>query len=167
MSYAHPTPPAPKKGLSTGAKVGLGCGIPFVLGSLLLGGCAVVGGAMFNEVDKAVKKDAQDDKRAAKEDVELLSCKIVDDNLIGRDLKAQVKITNNGKERANYQVEGELLDQKGNKVEELFTSVDDLAPGTSSTQNFGGMITSDQLDGVTKGQCKILDVTRDEWLASN
>jgi hypothetical protein len=153
--------------MSTGAKIAVfGCAIPAVLGLLTLGGCAVVGGAFINEVDKEIKKDEADDKRAATEDVELLSCKI-EDSVIGPDLKAKVKITNNGDKRANYSIDGEFLDQDGNQVDSLLAYVENLAPGASSTQNFHGFITSDQLDGVTKGSCKILDVSRSEWSAVN
>lgn len=167
MSYGHPTPP-PKQGMSTGSKIALfGCGGLFVVGALLFGGCAVIGGAVINEADKAVKKDAQEDKRAAEKDVKLLSCKIVDEEFTGRTLKAKVKITNNGKKRANYLIEGEFKDQKGNQVDSLNASVQNLAPGASTTKDFLGLITSEQLDGVTKGTCEILDVTRDEWSAAN
>lgn len=168
MTHQHTPPPAPKQGMSTGSKVALfGCGGLVLVGALLFGGCAVVGGAMVNEVDKAVKKDAQEDARAAKEDVKVSKCQVTDDDLLGRDVDAKVKITNNGSKRADYAIEGEFLDQDGNKVGELLASIDNLAPGTSSTQNFGGLFTSDDLKGVTKGSCTILDVSRSEWSAKN
>lgn len=163
--YQPPVPPQ-KKGMGTGAKVALGCGIPAFLALVVLGGCAAFGGAVLNEADKAVKADAADDKRAAKEDVSLLKCEVVD-SVIGPEVKSQVKITNNGKKRANYYVEGEFLKPDGNKVGELVASINNLEPGKSTTQDFSGLITSDQLAGVTKGICKIIDVTRDEWLAAN
>lgn len=163
QGYGAPRPP--KQGMSTGAKLALGCGIPTVLGLLLFGGCAVLAGTAVNEVDKAVKADASEDARAAREDVQLTSCRI-DDGLI-RDVKASVKITNNGDKRATYSVKGEFLDTDGNKVGELLAYVENLAPGTSSTQPFSGFFTSVQLDGVTSGTCKILEVSRDEWLAVN
>lgn len=167
MSYMHPTPP-PKQGMSTGSKAALfGCGGLVVIGALLFGGCAVIGGAVLNETDKAIKKDAKEDKRAAREDVELLSCEIVDVDFIGLDVKAKVKITNHGKQRANYYVEGEFVDQDGNQIEGLLAAVNNLAPGSSSTQDFAGAFGSEELKNVTKGKCKILDVTRDEWSAAN
>lgn len=166
MSYVHPTPP-PKQGMSTGAKVALGCGIPTVLGVLLFGGCAVIGGAVINEADKADKADQSADARAEKEDVKLLSCEITNEGLIGFDVEAKVKITNNGDKRANYLIEGEFIDQNGNKIDQLLATVENLAPGASSTQNFSGLFTSEQLEDVSKGTCKILDVTRDEWSAAN
>lgn len=172
MSYSYPGHQAPepprREGRSTGKKIALfGCLPAAVLGLLIVGGCAVVGGAAINEVDKAVKADEKEDKRAAAEDVKLLSCKITNEEFVGKDVKATVKITNNGDKRANYLVEGEFLDQDGNKVDGLLATVDNLAPGASSTQNFGGLFTSDQLDGVSKGSCKILKVSRDEWSAAN
>lgn len=173
MSYTYPghqapqpPPQQPKQGMSTGKKIALfGC-LPITLvGLLVVGGCAVLVGGAANEVDKAVKADEAEDKRAAKEDVKLESCKI-ENTVIGKDVKATVKITNNGDKRANYYVEGELVDQNGNKVDSLLATVEKLEPGKSSTQPFGGLITSDQLEGVSKGTCKIQKVTRDEWLAN-
>lgn len=172
MSYPYEQPqqqqPAPKPGMSTGKKIALfGCLPATLLGVLAFGGCLAVGGAALNEASKSVERSKADDKRAAEEDVELLSCELVDEEFGGKDVKAKIKFTNHGKKRADYFVKGEYLDQKGNKVDELLASVDDLEPGKSSTQNFGGLITSDQLAHVTKGECKILDVTRSEWSASN
>lgn len=172
MSYPNPTPPerpqpAPKPGMSTNKKVALfGC-LP---GALLVVfgfvGCMAVGGAVVNEASKTIEEDAADDKRAAKEDVELLSCKLVTEDFLGKDVKAKVKITNNGDKRANYLVTGEFLDQDGNKVEELLASVESLEPGKSSTQDFTGLITSDQLKGVKEGSCVLLEVDRSELLAA-
>jgi hypothetical protein len=174
MSYTYPGHQAPqpepqhRRGMSTGKKIALyGCLPATLVGLLVVGGCAVVGGAVADKVDKAVKADESDDKRAAKEDVELLSCKLVNEEFVGKDVKAKVKITNNGDKRANYVVDGEFLDDKGNKVDALLATVENLEPGKSSTQNFGGLFTSDQLEGVDKGECKILKVTRDEWSAAN
>lgn len=164
MTYENQ--PAPKPGMSTGKKIALfGCLPVTVLGLLIVGGCAVVGGAVVNEVDKSVKADAAEDKRAATEDVQLLSCAVKDEG-IGPDVKAQVKITNNGKKRANYYVEGEFLNPQGDKVGELFATVDNLEKSKSSTQPFTGLFTSEQLAGADKGTCKILKVTRDEWSAA-
>lgn len=175
MSFTYPGHQAPqpepgpqRRGMSTGKKVALfGCLPAALVGLLVVGGCTAVVGGAVNEVDKAVKEDAADDKRAQAKDVKLLDCKLVDDEFTGKDVKAKVKITNNGDKRANYLVTGEYQDQDGNKVGELLASISDLEPGKSSTQNLSGLFTSDQFDGVTKGSCKILDVSRDEWLASN
>lgn len=166
MTHYGQIPQPPKQGKSTGTKVAIGCGIFAILGVLAFGGCAVVGGVVLNEADKAVKADQKADARA-KKDVELISCEITAEDYIGLNVEAKVKITNGGKKRANYVVEGEFLDQDGNKIDQLLATVDDLAPGSSSTQNFTGLFTTDQLEDVTKGTCKILDVTRSEWLASN
>lgn len=159
----HHYPPAPKPGMSTGAKIALGCGVPILLGMALMGGCAVLAGTAVSEIDKEVKKDA----RAARQDVELVSCEITDEEFTGRDVKAKVKITNHGDKRANYIIEGEFLDQNDNQVDSLTATVSNLAPGKSTTQDFVGLFTSSQLEGVTKGSCKILDVTRDEFFAAN
>lgn len=161
MTYNYPEQPPRKSGMSAGAKIAVfGCALPAALGLLLIGGCAVVGDAVINE-------DIKEDKRAAKEDVKLLSCKITKEEFIGPNIESQVKITNNGKKRADYLVKGEYIDGKGNKVGELLATIDSLAPGTSTTQDFSGLFTSSQLEGVTKGECKILEVTRNEWSAAN
>jgi hypothetical protein len=165
MTYTSHQPPVPKQGMSTGSKIALfGCGGLLVVGALLFGGCAVIGGAVINEADKAAKAE---DKRAAKQDVKITSCEITK-GVLGRELKTKVKITNHGKKRANYVVEGEFLDDKGDKISELLATVENLKPGTSSTKDFGGaLVMDDDLKGVTKGKCKIVEVTRDEWLAAN
>lgn len=155
-----------KKGMSTGGKVALGCGVPALLAVVMLGGCMALVGGAAHEVKSSVASQEAEAKRAAKEDIRLLSCKLVDDGF-GKDLKARIRITNHGKKRANYLVDGEFIDQKGNKVDSLTATVDSLAPGVSSTQDFVALVTSDQLEGVTKGTCRLVSVTRDEWSAAN
>lgn len=169
MTHTGYQPPAPKQNMSTGKKIALfGCLPLTVIGILAFGGCAVIGGAVINEADKAIKKDAKEDARAAKEDVKITSCKIVDQEFIGRELKTKVTITNHGKKRANYVIEGEFLNPKGDKVGELLATVQNLKPGTSTVQDFGGaLITPDDLKGISKGSCSIVEVTRDEWTAAN
>lgn len=166
MSYDNSrpqyAPQPPKRGMSTGAKVTVGCGGAALLALVLVGGCAAVVGKGVDSVDKAVKAD----QAAARADVELLSCEVTE-SVIGPEVTSSVKITNSGKERANYLVEGEYLDAEGNKVGELLATVENLAPGTSSTQPFAGLFTSDQLKGVKGGECKIVDVTRDDFFAAN
>ncbi len=168
MTYYHPNPPPQKPGMPLAAKLALGCGIPAAVFIVFVGGCAALVGGAANEVDKQVQKDKAADARAAKEDVELVSCKVVTDNeIIGPDVEAKVKVTNNGTKRANYWIEGEFLDVKGNQVDSLDAYVENLAPGASTTRDFTGIFVGGQLDGVTKGTCKILDVSRDEFFAAN
>lgn len=165
--HGYPQPAKPP--MSTGRKIALfGCLPVTVLAILTFGGCAVLGGAVINEADKAVKADASEDARAAKEDVKITSCKIVEDEFLGMDLKAKVVITNHGKKRASYIVRGELLDSEQNKVgDELLATVENLAPGKSSTQDFTGLFTSDDFKGVKDASCSVVGVSRDEWLADN
>lgn len=170
MTYdPYNVPNAPRRGMSTGKKIALfGCLPATVIALLVVGGCAVVGGAFVNEVDKAVKADASEDARAAKEDVQITTCKITNDEFLGKDVDAKVVITNHGKKRADYLIQGELLDQDGNKVgDELLASVNNLAPGKSSTQDLTGLFTTDDFKGVTKSSCSIVEVSRDEWTAAN
>jgi hypothetical protein len=153
--------------MRTGTKIALWVGIPTGCFLILVGGCAALVGSAANEVDKQVQADKKADVRAAKEDVKLLSCKVVNENeFIGPDVKAQVKITNHGDRRASYWVAGEFLDAKGDQVDSLDTYVENLAPGASATRDFAGIFVPGQLDGVTKGTCKILDVSRDEYSAA-
>jgi hypothetical protein len=136
---------------------------------LLFGGCTLMVGAAVNEVDKSIKADEADDKRAADQDVKITKCEVTEEEFLGKDLSARVEITNNGEKRANYLVEGELLSSDGNKIGELLASVENLAPGKSSSQNFGGLFTSEDLKGVEigKADCSMVNVSRDEWLAAN
>lgn len=152
---------------STGKKVFLfGCLPAVALGLIVVGGCTALVGGAAHEVDKAVKQDKKDDVRAKKEDVKLTSCK-VEVSVIGKDVEAEVKITNHGKKRATYLVEGEFNTADGDQVGSLMASAENLAPGASTTQPFAGLFTSDQLKGVTKGTCSVLKVQRDEWSAAN
>ncbi len=160
-------PQPPKRGMSTGKKVGLGCGISTLIFIAFAGGCMAMIGGAANEVDKAVKADASEDARAAKQDVKITTCKLKNDDILGRSVEARVEITNHGKKRANYLVEGEFIDANGNQVDTLTATVQNLAPGTSTSQDFVGLITPDDLKDVTKGTCKVLKVTRDEWSAAN
>jgi hypothetical protein len=53
MTYTSHQPPVPKQGMSTGSKIALfGCGGLLVVGALLFGGCAVIGGAVINEAPR-------------------------------------------------------------------------------------------------------------------
>lgn len=165
----HPqyAPLPPKRGMSTGKKVALGCGIPAVLGLLFLGSCAALAGSAVNEIDKSVKADERDDARAAKEDVKVTAC-AVELGSFGKEATTKIRITNHGNKRADYLVEGEFLDRKGNKLGDLLATTSNLAPGSSTVQEFGGvLITPDTLRGVTDGTCKVLKVSRDEWSAVN
>ncbi len=163
----HPQQPQPRRGMRTGTKWALGCAVPAVLALVLVGGCAALFGSAAKEVDKQVQADKKADVRAAKEDVRLLSCKVVNENeFIGPDVRAQVKITNNGDKRASYWISGEFLDGKGDQVDSLDAYVQNLAPGASATRDFTGIFVPGQLKGVTEGTCKILDVSRDEYSAA-
>lgn len=172
MSYdpqqQSPYPPPPKQGMSTGKKIALGCGIPALLIAVTAVGCTALVGGAVHEAGKAVKANASEDARAAKRDVKITKCDLAAASVIGT-LNSQVKITNHGKKRANYLVEGEVLDTNGNKVGELLASVSNLKPGTSTDQDFGGTFTSDDAsaDSVAGGSCSIVKVTRDEWSAAN
>lgn len=163
----NPGPP-PRPGMSTGKKVALGCGIPLVLVMAFAGGCAVLAGTAVNEIDKQVQADKSADVRASKEDVKLLSCKVVTENdIIGPEVQAKVKVTNHGKKRANYYIQGEFLGEDGNQFDTLDAYVQNLAPGASTVKDFTGTFVPGELQGVDKGECKILDVNRDEFLAAN
>lgn len=169
--YPHPgqQPPAPEpEKKMSGLKKGVlfGCLPLTVVGILAFGGCAVIGGAVVNEVDNAIEAEQKDDHRALREDVKLTGCDIVTDEFFGREVKAKVKVTNNGDKRADYVVTGEFLDDNRDKVEELIAVVDSLEPGKSSTQDFSGLITSDQLKGIKQGSCVLLEVDRSELLAA-
>lgn len=168
MTHAPYAPLPPKPGMSTGKKIALfGCLPATVLGALLFGGCAVIGATAINEVDKSVKSAKADDARAEKEDVKVAACK-VSESVIGLGLEATVKVTNHGDERADYVIEGEFLAENGDQVSGLLATVTNLAPGKSTTQDFGGvLVSSGQLEKAGDGSCAIVDVSRSEWTAAN
>lgn len=159
----QPTQPQKKK-MSTGGKIALGCGIPTVLGLLLLGGCAALVGGVADEVDKEVKREQKageaEGKRAVEEDVKITACGIGDDGFGGRELNVKLLVTNNGKDRASYFVEGEVTDQDGNQITTIDAFAKDLNHGKSKTENHAALALDGDLKGVTKVTCKILNVDR-------
>ncbi|MEU9110574.1 hypothetical protein AB0D04_01935 [Streptomyces sp. NPDC048483] len=160
----QPYSPAPKQSMSTGTKIALGCGIPAAFILLLAAGCTAMVGSAANEASKEIKKDQQsskaDDQRAAKEDVDITSCAIRPDEFGSRELDVKLLVTNNGKDRASYIVEGEVVDQDSNQVTTIDALVDDLNHGAQKKENDAALATEDDLKGVTKVTCKILDVDR-------
>lgn len=161
----QPVPAKPK--MSTGKRIALyGCLPVTLLGLLVVGGCTAFVGGVANEVDKSVKADEAEDQRAAREDVKVLDCKIVDDGFEGKQLKARVEITNNGKKRADYVVEGAFTEGKSN-IGELLATTTKLDPGESTKKDFGYMVAGEDLKDVTRGTCEVRKVSRDEWSAKN
>lgn len=141
----------------------------FGAGVLMFAGCTAMVGGAVSEVDNAIKADQAEDKRAAEEDVKVTTC-VIEETVLGKDLSSRVEITNNGTKRANYLIEGELLTADGNKVGELLASVSNLAPGKSSSQDFGGLFTGKDLASFKAGdkaECALVNVSRDEWSAAN
>lgn len=170
MSQQYPqqqpgwVPPQPPKKMSTGLKFALGCGIPTVLGLLVLGGCAVFVGEVADEVDKDLKREQKsseaENKRAGAEDVKITDCSVGDDGFGGQELKVKLQVTNNGKDRASYIVEGEVTDQDGNQITTIDAFAKDLNHGKSKTENNVAFATGEDLKGATKVTCKILNVDR-------
>jgi hypothetical protein len=160
-------PQPQRRRMSTGKKISLGCILPIVVIGAFAGGCAALVGGAAHEADKSAKADRKEDARALKEDVKVTTCEIRT-GALGREAVTKVKITNHGKKRANYLIEGEMVDSKRNQLGDLLASATNLAPGASTTQEFGGsLIASDQLKSVGPGTCRVLEVTRDEWSAAN
>jgi hypothetical protein len=170
MSQQYPqpqpgwVPPQPQKKMSTGAKIALGCGIPAVLGLLFLGGCAVLVGGAANEVDKEIKREQKageaENKRAGEEDIKITACGMGDDGFGGQELKVKLLVTNNGKDRASYLIEGEVTDQDGNQITTIDAFAKDLNHGKSKAENNAAFASGEDLKGVTKVTCKILNVDR-------
>ena len=167
--YGYPPqqPVPPQQKMSTGKKIALfGCLPITVLSILVVGGCTVVAGSVLNEVDKSVKADKAEDERAAREDVKIVQCRIVEEEFVGRQLKAQVEITNHGKKRADYVVEGAYTEGKSS-IGELTATTSKLDPGESIKKDFGYLVSGEDLKGVTNGKCELRNVMRDEWSAGN
>ncbi|MEU9110584.1 DUF4190 domain-containing protein [Streptomyces sp. NPDC048483] len=131
----------------------------------------VINAAFVNEVDKAVdgaRKDIKheqkqgqvENKRAATEDVKITTCAIKPDGLGGRELDVKLLVTNNGKDRAGYSIEGEAVDQNGDQITTIDAYVSDLNHGAKKRENDAAFAMDDDLKDVTKVTCKILDVDR-------
>ncbi|MET9604223.1 hypothetical protein ABZZ17_04050 [Streptomyces sp. NPDC006512] len=181
--YGQQFPPPPKPGMSTGKKVALGCGIPTVLGLLLLGGCAVLVGEAAEEVGKELDKsydsasvapDAQgkpgDTSTAGKDpditqDVKVTSCKVQTGEYDIKELDVAVDYVNSGDRRYTYLVEGEIL-VNGQKKADLTSLGQNLAPGQKYTDDTAGVLgyeVARSAKASDKIECKILKVSRNSY----
>ncbi|MDI3408156.1 DUF4190 domain-containing protein [Streptomyces cavernicola] len=165
-------------GLARSSKVGKGKGAAItglVTGILSVIMFFVINAAFVGAVDEAAKnidKDIQreqqsqeaDNRRAADKDVEITSCAVKDTEFGGQELDVSLKVTNNGDDRASYFIEGEVTDQDGNQVTTINSVVSDLNHGSSKKENSVALAFGDDLKGVTKTTCKILDVDRNAVL---
>ncbi|MFJ9849597.1 hypothetical protein [Streptomyces sp. NPDC101150] len=165
MSHGYPQqpqPPATKQGRSTGKKVALGCGIPTALVLLLAGGCAAVVGKTADVVSKDIKREQKtekaEDQRTADKDVKITTCAVQNGEYGIRELDVRLKVANNGTDRANYLIGGEVLDQDGNQITTVNSLVDDLNHGATKIENRAALATEEDLKGVTKTTCKVLNV---------
>ncbi|MGP3691443.1 hypothetical protein ACTVZO_43590 [Streptomyces sp. IBSNAI002] len=171
----QPQYPAQKPGMSTGKKVALGCGIPAVLGLLLLGGCTLLVGEAAEEVGKELDKSydsAQVDPSAGSDakkgepditkDAKVTSCAVKTGDYDLKELDVKVEYTNSGDRRYSYLVEGEVL-VNGEKKEDLLSTAQNLAPGQKYTDDNAGALafnTAKAAKASDKIECKILKVSR-------
>ncbi|MFD3875780.1 hypothetical protein [Streptomyces sp. NPDC058623] len=176
-------PPPPKQGMSTGVKVALGCGIPTVLGLLLLGGCALLVGEAANEVGKELDKNhdsasvapgAQgkpgDAPKAGKDaditqDAKVTTCAVEKGEFDIKELVVAVDYVNSGDRRFTYLVEGEIL-VNGQKKADLTSLGQNLAPGQKYTDDKAGVLGYEIAQSAKAGdkiECKIIKVSRNSY----
>ncbi|MFK0224009.1 hypothetical protein ACIQWN_38265 [Streptomyces vinaceus] len=174
--HGQPLQP-PKQGWSTGKKIAVGCGVPAVLGLILVGGCTALVGTAANEAAKELDKNYDSSqagpsggpKAASKagepdltKDVKVTDCKVVSTDWGGKEFKAVVEITNSGERRYSYYVEGEI-DVNGQKKADLIATGNNLAPGQKYSDDNAGLAAFDVAKDSKSSdtyECKIVKVSR-------
>ncbi|MEU9085966.1 hypothetical protein [Streptomyces sp. NPDC048357] len=171
----QPPLPPQKKGMSTGAKWALGCGIPTVLGLVLIGGCTLVVGKAADEVGKELDKsydsaqvnpsggsDAKKGEPDITKDAEISSCAVKTGDYDMKELEVRVTYKNSGDRRYSYLVEGEVL-VNGQKKEDLLSTAQNLAAGQTYTDENAGALgykVAKDAKASDKIECRILKVSR-------
>lgn len=174
--YGQQPPPPPKPGMSTGKKVALGCGIPALLGLVLIGGCVAVVGDAAEEVGKELDKNydsavvapsgsAKAGEPDITQDVKLASCAVKTGEFDMKELEVKVEYTNSGDRRFNYLAEGEIL-VNGEKKADLLSTASNLAPAQKYTDENAGALAynvAKDAKATDKIECKIVKVSRNSY----
>ncbi|MEU8778148.1 hypothetical protein [Streptomyces sp. NPDC048606] len=166
-----PQYPAPKQGMSTGTKIALGCGIPTLLGLLVLGGCALVVGKAADEVGKELDKSYDSaqvggDVKAGQPDItkdaRITACSVKTGDYDIKEMEVKVEYTNSGDRRYSYLVEGEIL-VNGAKKEDLTSTAQNLSAGQTYTDENAGALgynVAKDAKPSDKIECKIVKISR-------
>lgn len=178
----QPPMPPQKQGMSTGKQIALGCGIPAVLGLILVGGCTALVGKAADDVSKEIDKNhdsavvgpsgsakANDGSKVSQpditKDVKVTSCEVKTGDFDMKELDVKIEYTNSGDRRFTYLVEGEIL-VNGEKKEDIISTGQNLAPGQKYTDDKAGAlgysVAKDAKSG-DKIECKIVKVSRNSF----
>ncbi|MFG2297684.1 hypothetical protein [Streptomyces sp. NPDC048603] len=180
--YGQPPMPPQKQGMSTGKKIALGCGIPTVLGLILVGGCTALVGKAADDVSKELDKNhdsavvapsgsakAGDNSKVSQpditQDVKVTSCKVRTGDYGLKELDVKVEYTNSGDRRFTYLAEGEIL-VNGAKKADILSTGQNLAPGQKYTDDKAGGLGYSVADDAKSGdkiECKIVKVSRNSF----
>ncbi|MFD9408097.1 DUF1720 domain-containing protein [Streptomyces sp. NPDC059989] len=180
--YGQQFPPPPKQGMSTGKKVALGCGIPTVLGLILVAGCTAVVGKAADDVSKELDKNhdsaavapsgsakAGDTSKVGEpditKDVKVTACAVKTGDYDLKELEVKIDYTNSGDRRFSYLVEGEVL-VNGEKKADLLSTASNLAPGQKYTDENAGALGYEIAKAAKSGdkiECKLLKVSRNSY----
>ncbi|WP_405527380.1 DUF4190 domain-containing protein [Streptomyces avidinii] len=174
--------PPPKQGMSTGLKVALGCGIPTVLGLILVGGCGLLftkaAGDAGKELDKnhdsaavapggaaAGGGSSKVDEPDITKDVKVTSCTVKSGEYGIKQLDLKIEYVNSGDRRFNYLAEGEVT-VNGEKKSDIFSTGQNLAPGQKYTDDDAGALAFDVAKSAKSGdriECKLIKVSRTSY----
>ncbi|WP_329389706.1 hypothetical protein OG625_36985 [Streptomyces sp. NBC_01351] len=177
--YGQQPPPPAKPGMSTGKKIALGCGIPTLLGLILVGGCTALVGKAADDVSKELDKShdsavvgpsgsakAGDTSKAGEPDItkdlNVASCAVKNGEYGLKELDVKIEYTNSGDRRFTYFAEGEVL-LNGEKKADLISTASNLAPGQKYTDDSAGALAYDVAKAVKPGdklECKVVKVSR-------
>ncbi|MFF1411653.1 hypothetical protein ACFVX6_18005 [Streptomyces sp. NPDC058289] len=177
-----PQYPAPKQGMSTGKKIALGCGIPTVLGLVLVGGCTAIVGKAADDVSKEIDKSSDssivqpegakpsgggpvDAEPDITKDVAVKSCKVAPTNYGTKEVEVELEFTNSGERRYSYVAEGEVL-VNGEKKADITSFAQNLDKGQKYTDDKAGSGAYDVADKLKAGdklECKLIKVSRNSF----
>ncbi|MFD5413372.1 hypothetical protein [Streptomyces nojiriensis] len=174
--------PQPKQGMSTGLKVALGCGIPAVLGLVLLGGCGLLFTKAASDAGKELDKNhdsaavapggtargggsSKADEPDITKDVKVTSCKVKAGEYGIKELDLKIEYINSGDRRFTYLAEGEVT-VNGEKKSDILSTGQNLAPGQKYTDDSAGALAYDVAKSAKSGdkiECKLIKVSRNSY----
>ncbi|MDX3536949.1 hypothetical protein PV721_21745 [Streptomyces sp. MB09-01] len=167
--------PPPKQGMSTGLKVALGCGIPTVLGLILLGGCGLLFTKAASDAGKELDKNhdsaavapggAKAGEPDITQDVKVTTCEVKAGEYGIKELDLKIEYINSGDRRFTYLAEGEVT-VNGEKKSDILSTGQNLAPGQKYTDDDAGALAFDVAKSAKSGdkiECKLIKVSRNSY----
>ncbi|GHI82985.1 hypothetical protein [Streptomyces xanthophaeus] len=174
--------PPQKQGMSTRLKIALGCGIPTLLGVIMIGGCSALFTKAANDVGKELDKNhdsaavapggsvqaggaRKDGEADITKDVRVTSCKVKTGEYGITELDVRIEYVNSGDRRFTYLAEGEVT-VNGEKKSDLLSTGQNLAPGQKYTDDDAGALAYDVAKTARpadKIECKLIKVSRNSF----